>query len=48
MDENKLPIMRIIADALEAFFAKSDIFELGEYIFIGISTGEETVGFKDD
>lgn len=35
MDENKLPILRIIADALEPLFAKQDIFELGEYIFIG-------------
>lgn len=36
MDENKLPILRIIVDALESLFAKPDIFELGEYIFIGM------------
>lgn len=36
MDENKLPILRIIADALDPLFAKPDIFELGEYIFIGM------------
>lgn len=36
MDENKLPIMRIIADALDPLFVKQDIFELGEYIFIGM------------
>lgn len=35
-DENKLPIMRIIADALDPLFVKKDIFELGQYIFIGM------------
>lgn len=36
MDENKLPVLRIIADGLDPMFAKQDIFELGEYIFIGM------------
>lgn len=35
MDDHKLPILRIIAEAFEPLFAKDDIFELGEFIFIG-------------
>lgn len=34
-DENKLPILRIMIDALERIYDKSDIFALDEYILLG-------------
>lgn len=46
MDENKLPILRIIADALDPLFVKGNIFELGEYIFIGKSNVSTDESFR--
>lgn len=35
-DESKLPILRIMVDALERIFAKQDIFALDEYLLFGM------------
>lgn len=36
-DESKLPVLRIMADALESVLNKSDIFLNEEYLFFGMN-----------
>lgn len=36
-DESKLPVLRIMIEALERIFAKSDIFSNDEYLLFGIN-----------
>lgn len=37
-DESKLPSLRIMVDALERIYAKSDIFAYDEYMLLGMQT----------
>lgn len=37
-DESKLPVLRIMIEALGLIFAKSDIFALDEYLLFGMIT----------